>query len=88
MSSSPTRDQLALVLDTLASRLATLELTMQSFGSSHPPPVAHIAYSHANVPADFHEPPPKKSKGKGKAKVPLVPKSQLDKSRGKRKAKV
>ena len=70
MSSSPTRDQLALVLDTLASQLAALELTMQSSGSSHPPPAAHVAYSHTNVPADFLEPPPKKSKGKGKAKAP------------------
>ena len=70
MLSSPTHDQLALVLDALASRLATLELTMQSFRSSHPPPAAHIAHSHANVPADFHELPPKKSKRKGKAKAP------------------
>ena len=43
---------------------------MQSFGSSHPPPAAHVAYSHSNIPADFYNPPPKKSKGKGKAKAP------------------
>ena len=66
------RDQLATVLDTLASRLATLELTMQNFGSTHPPPAVHIG--HTNVPDDFYEPSNKK-KGKGKA-APPPPKHQ------------
>ena len=72
MSSSPTRDQLTTVLDMLASRLATLELTMQNFGSTHPPPAVHIG--HTNVPDDFYKPSNKK-KGKGKA-APPPPKHQ------------
>ena len=70
MSSSPTRDALATVLDTLASRLATLEIAMQSFGGTHPTPVAHVA--HTNVPSEFYERPTKK-KGKGKAKAAAPP---------------
>ena len=70
MSTSPTCDQLASILNTLASWLASLETVMQNFGITHPPPAVHVAHTHANIPVDFHTPPPKKSKGKGKAKAP------------------
>ena len=70
MSSSPTRDQLATVLDALASRLATLETVMKDFGSTHPPPEVHVR--HTNVPDDFYQPSTKR-KDKGKGKVAPTP---------------
>ena len=68
MSSSPTRDQLTSVLDTLATRLAALEQVMALFPMASPP-VASIG--HTNVPDDFYQPPTNKKKGKGKA-APLL----------------
>ena len=65
MSSSPTRDQLASVLDALASRLASLETVMASFAGTSPP-TATIGRTHVNVPEGFLTSLPKK-KGKGKA---------------------
>ena len=70
MSSSPTRDQLASVLDTLATRLAPLEQVMASFPVASPP-IASIG--HTNVPDDFYQPPTNKKKGKGKAAPPPTP---------------
>ena len=71
MSSSPTRDQLAVVLDTLASRLATLEAVMASFPVAYPPAVT-IGHAFTNVVEGFHNPLPKK-KGKGKTVPPPTP---------------
>ena len=66
MSSSPTRDALASVLDTLAIRLANLEAVMQDFGT-RVPSVDIRAATHVNVPEGFHTTP---TKGKGKGKAP------------------
>ena len=65
MSSSPTCDALASVLNALATRLGTLEDVMKDFGKSMPTVDIH-AMSH-NTPEGFHT---SSTKGKGKGKAP------------------
>ena len=66
MSSSPTRDALASVLDALSQRLGNLEDVIKNFPVRQPSFDVHTA-THVNVPEDFHTPP---TKGKGKGKAP------------------
>ena len=73
MSSPPTHDALASILDALAVRLGTLENIMRDFGKSVPT-VNIRAATHINALEGLHN-PPTKGKGKGRAppKKPTVP---------------
>ena len=84
MSSSPTRDALATVLDALASWLETLELVMKDLGSRNVPAVdVHAAFS--NVLEDFYTPP---TKGKGKKKASPLSTTALPSAPSSSKAKL
>ena len=83
MSSSPTCDALATILDALASRLETLELVMKDLGTRNVPAV-DVRTAFSNILEGFHT-PPTKGKGKKKASPPstMAPPSAPSSSKAK-----